>query len=375
MPPTRSTKATKAAVSADALEDTQFSLDGPGQQVDGQTDNEPPKKRRKKAPAKNKKVKKEADDSASAPIDAKATPDENSATQTEIENTSKEEQPLPTKIPKKDSSRGTKRTYTDAESEELKQKKREKTRAKQKSKKEKAKTVQCSKEAECLHLHPASESTNESSSIGLQPPDLQINYLKDQQKRALPLLSDLEFESLPLEKSWLLDVSDKPLRAHLGAWLETGAVPGMQEAVKETPDTVGAPVALVISSSALRAVDLCREVKRLINDPKESGEITKLFARHFKLPDHANHLKETKVSIGVGTPDRIFKLLTHDKDEPLKLDRLKFLILDVTWLDSKGFNLTELPEPVVKTALWKSLLGFPKMLERLQSGKTKIVLF
>jgi hypothetical protein len=148
MPPTRSTKAAKAAVSADALEDTQFSLDGPGQQVDGQTDNEPPKKRRKKAPAKNKKVKKEADDSASAPIDTKATPDENSATQTKIENTSKEEQPLPTKIPKKDSSRGTKRTYTDAESEELKQKKREKTRAKQKSKKEKAKTVQCSKEAE-----------------------------------------------------------------------------------------------------------------------------------------------------------------------------------------------------------------------------------
>lgn len=113
----------------------------------------------------------------------------------------------------------------------------------------------------------------------------------------------------------------------------------------------------------------------MISSPNESGEITKLFARHFKLAEHANHLKATKVSIGVGTPDRISKLLAYEEDEPLKLDRLRFLILDVTWLDSKGFNLTELPDPLVKTALWKSLLGFPKMLEKFQSGKTKIILF
>jgi protein CMS1 len=77
----------------------------------------------------------------------------------------------------------------------------------------------------------------------------------------------------------------------------------------------------------------------------------------------------------VGTPDRISKLLTFKDDEGLKLDRLKFLILDLTWLDAKGFNMTELPDSTHKAALWKSLLGLPKTLERFQSGQTKIVLF
>ncbi|KAA1066822.1 hypothetical protein PGT21_026159 [Puccinia graminis f. sp. tritici] len=368
MPPTKSTKAT---VSADALEDTQFSINGTAPQDDGHSENEPPKKKRKKANQKAKKTKK-ATDPPSTQNDAEAAQDEDSAAQANDDDTTKEDLKSPVKPGVTPSSSS---KLTPAAIAELKRRKKEKAKTKQKLRKEKAIQLKGVKEEQCLHIHPACESTNESSSIGLQPPDLQINYLKDRQKRALPLLSDLEFESLPLEKSWLVDVSDKPLRGHLGAWLETGAVPGLLEAVKETPDKVGAPVALVISSSALRAVDLCREVKRLIANPKESGEITKLFAKHFKLPEHVNHLKETKVSIGVGTPDRISKLLTYKDDEGLKLDRLKFLILDLTWLDAKGFNLTELPDSTHKAALWKSLLGLPKTLERFQSGKTKIVLF
>jgi len=364
-----------AAASADALEDTQFSLDGAEKHDDAQTGHEPPKKRRKKAPPKNKKVNKTANPT-SATDDGDVAPDENAVPKANGGDAPEEDSKPPPKPAAGvvDSSAG-KRPLPVAVAGQLKQRKKQKAKAKHSSKKEKAKAEKCSKEETCLHIHPASESTNESSSIGLQPPDLQINYLKDRQKRALPLLSDLELEGLPLEKSWLLDVSDKPLRAQLGAWLETGAVPGLQEAVKESPDTVGAPAALVISGSALRAVDLCREVKRLVKSPDESGEITKLFARHFKLAEHANHLKATKVSIGVGTPDRISKLLAYEEDEPLKLDRLRFLILDVTWLDSKGFNLPELPDPLVKTALWKSLLGFPKLLEKFQSGQTKIILF
>ncbi|POW09447.1 hypothetical protein PSTT_06797 [Puccinia striiformis] len=367
------TKSVNAAVSADALEDTQFSLNGTEHQDDGQTDLEPLKKKRKKATQKTKKAKKTANEDADVNIEA--AEDEDTIMQTEADTPTEPKLNVAVKLALAGDSSNTKSTRTAAETELLKQRKKQKSKAKQKAKKEQAQQLNCSKAEQCAHIHPASASPNESSSIGLQPPDLQINYLKDRQKRALPLLSDLEFESLPLEQSWLLDVSEKPLRAHLGAWLETGAVPGLLQAVKETPDIVGAPAALVISAAALRAVDLCREVKRLIENPKESGEITKLFARHFKLPEHAKHLKETKVSIGVGTPDRISKLLTYEGEEGLKLDRLKFLILDVTWLDIKGFNLTELPDTLVKTALWKSLLGLPNMLERFQSGKTKIVLF
>lgn len=34
-----------------------------------------------------------------------------------------------------------------------------------------------------------------------------------------------------------------------------------------------------------------------------------LFARHFKLAEHAEHLKKTKVGVAVGTPGRVSALL------------------------------------------------------------------
>ncbi|MBW0489518.1 hypothetical protein O181_029233 [Austropuccinia psidii MF-1] len=228
------------------------------------------------------------------------------------------------------------------------------------------------KPAQTLKLEPAKPSPNESTSIGLQPPDLQFNYVCDRQRRALANLSDLELESLRLQSSWFLDVSKKPMRAHLGSWLKAEGPSDLLAALAVNTQGNGSPIALVVSSSALRVVDLCREVKSLVSMPKESGEITKLFARHFKLTEHISHLNATKISIGVGTPDRISKLLASNA---LKTERLKYLLLDVTWTDPKDYSLMELPDSNFKQALWKDLLGFHELIERLKIGNTKIILF
>lgn len=263
---------------------------------------------------------------------------------------------------------------------------RQRRRAHAKLKKQKAKE----RSILSLPLDPPSESPHESTSISIQPPELQLDYLKDRQRKSLPNLSDLELESYPLEKSWLQDVSKKPLRAHLGSWLRTEAIPELLEAINQTPEIVATPSVLVVTSAGLRAADLCRQARVLVPKPGESGEVTKLFAKHFKLEAHLEHLKVTKVSIGIGTPDRIAKLMTVNDSlqengvtnyedssttRGLKLDRLKFLILDLTWSDPKGFNLIDCPDRAMREALWKSLLGYPKLIERFKSGQTKIVLF
>ncbi|KAI8446498.1 U3-containing 90S pre-ribosomal complex subunit-domain containing protein [Phakopsora pachyrhizi] len=221
-------------------------------------------------------------------------------------------------------------------------------------------------------LSAASESQNERTSIGIQPPELQLDYLIDRQKRGLPGISDLELESLRIELDWIQDVTNKLLRAQMGSWLKTSAIPELLPAIEEKTDLRGAPVVLVVASSALRVIDLCREVKPLIKSMKESGEVAKLFARHIKLKQHMDQLNSAKTSIGVGTPDRIAKLMDCGA---LKLDRLKWMILDVTWTDSKDYSLTELPDKALRLALWNGILGFEKLTKKFRSGRTKLVLF
>jgi hypothetical protein len=128
------TKSTKATVSADALEDTQFSINGTEPQDDGHSESEPPKKKRKKANQKAKKNKKSTDP-PSAQIDAEAAEDEDSAAQAKDDDTTKEDVKSPVK-PAVTASSSSKPTPTAIA--ELKRRKKEKTKAKQKLRKEKA---------------------------------------------------------------------------------------------------------------------------------------------------------------------------------------------------------------------------------------------
>jgi protein CMS1 len=76
---------------------------------------------------------------------------------------------------------------------------------------------------------------------------------------------------------------------------------------------MGAPTLIFLSAAALRVADATRILKRMKDESGSSkgGEVAKLFAKHFKLEEHALYLKKTRVGAAVGTPGRIGKLLSE----------------------------------------------------------------
>ncbi len=67
---------------------------------------------------------------------------------------------------------------------------------------------------------------------------------------------------------------------------------------------------MILASSGQRCADIVRSLKRM--EPKPAGEIGKLFAKHFKVPEQVDYLRKTKVVIVVGTPGRIGRLVKEE---------------------------------------------------------------
>lgn len=59
----------------------------------------------------------------------------------------------------------------------------------------------------------------------------------------------------------------------------------------------------------MRGADVTRTLKNKTLQGDKGGGVAKLFAKHFKLEEHVEHLKKTKIGSAVGTPGRIGKLL------------------------------------------------------------------
>ncbi|OXG10374.1 protein CMS1 [Cryptococcus neoformans Ze90-1] len=117
---------------------------------------------------------------------------------------------------------------------------------------------------------------------------------------------------------------------------------------KKEPKGNGAPAVIVLGLSGLRCADIVRGVR----DVKGKGEVAKLFAKHFKLADQIKYLERTKVSIAVGTPARVGKLLAEGA---IKISKDTVLLLDIGHQDSKTRTILTLPE--VRDELWKSVFS------------------
>ena len=87
------------------------------------------------------------------------------------------------------------------------------------------------------------------------------------------------------------------------------ALPTLKTRLAQRPAQNGAPTALVITSAALRAADLARVLRDMKGT--KGGDVAKLFAKHFKLEEHAEYLRRTLVGAGVGTPGRLGRLLSE----------------------------------------------------------------
>ncbi|GAA5877531.1 hypothetical protein JCM16303_003366 [Sporobolomyces ruberrimus] len=234
-----------------------------------------------------------------------------------------------------------------------------------KAKKEKAKTKKKAK----LEELGLDETTKDDTA--LLPLEVALDRLSEKQKKALPNLSSLELDEMRLNQTMIQDTSSVTTREDLLAFMKE-ALPTACTTLGKLPKAHGSPRIIVLSGAALRVADLCRQVKSFKVKQKDGNliDVGKLFAKHFKLNEHAEYLEKTYVGIAVGTPNRIEKLL--NETDSLKLTHLSHLILDTTHLDAKKRSLTDLPD--ARGDLFK-LLGSKKVMERLREGKMKVVLF
>nr|XP_061799921.1 protein CMSS1-like [Nerophis lumbriciformis] len=126
----------------------------------------------------------------------------------------------------------------------------------------------------------------------------------------------------------------------------------------------GSVVLLIVCSSALRAIELIKQLTTF----KGEAKAVKLFAKHIKIEEQMKLLQKGVIHIGVGTPGRISDLINKDG---LNLQALRFLVLDWNWRDQKSRSLMGIPE--IKRDVFKLLES--GILDRCKADKVKIGLF
>ncbi|KAK4421564.1 protein CMSS1 [Sesamum alatum] len=124
----------------------------------------------------------------------------------------------------------------------------------------------------------------------------------------------------------------------------------------------GCPALLVISSSALRSLELLRELRSLTKE----CHAAKLFSKHMKIEEQVSILKN-RVNIASGTPSRIKKLIDI---EALGLSRLAVIVLDMH-TDVKGYSLFTLPQ--VRDEFWDLYRSY--FHQPLLEGKLRLCLY
>ncbi|CAN0291735.1 unnamed protein product [Lampetra planeri] len=120
------------------------------------------------------------------------------------------------------------------------------------------------------------------------------------------------------------------------------------------------PLAIVVCSSALRALDVMRQAAAFKGDCR----VAKLFSKHIKVEEQIASLAKLPVHLAAGTPGRIKKILDLDG---MTLDSLKYLVLDWNWRDQKLRRLIDIPE--VKTDVLELLQKFIIPTARRSSAK------
>ncbi|XP_073134140.1 uncharacterized protein [Henckelia pumila] len=181
-------------------------------------------------------------------------------------------------------------------------------------------------------------------------------------------LSSLELDSL--KEARFIELCHGPAQnttRNLGEYMKVAFGSSWKEVlcekhIQEGQLDPGNPALLVISLSALRSLELLRELRPLTKD----CHAAKLFSKHMKVEEQVFMLKN-RVNISSGTPSRIKKLIDM---EALGLSRLAVIVLDMH-TDVKGYSLFTLPQ--VRNEFWdlyKSFLHQP-----LLKGDLRICLY
>ncbi|KAF7295111.1 Protein cms1 [Mycena indigotica] len=216
----------------------------------------------------------------------------------------------------------------------------------------------------------ANEEVDLEHSDAEQSPHELAEYLAVLQAKALNKLP-LELDDLLIPPTSIADTTMWSSSRTLDNFIDfVGKVlPSLRLRLSQRSKTNGSPTLLFVAGAALRVVDVTRVLKDKKLRGDKGGEVAKLFAKHFKLSEHISYLRRTKIGSAVGTPGRIGKLLEADA---LSVSQLTHIILDVTFRDAKKRNMLDIPE--TREEVFKTVLGAPKVLEGIRSGKIQVVL-
>ena len=207
---------------------------------------------------------------------------------------------------------------------------------------------------------------------------LMADHVAQRTKRFQPDLSLVEVEELFLPENAILDTTMwKKARTteDLPKFLEHFA--GVRRSKKAgkggpklevAPEEKGSPHTLVIAGAGLRAADLTRALRKF---QTKEGMVAKLFAKHIKIKEAIETVQKTRISIGVGTPQRIMDLLD---DGALKIGSLERIVVDASHIDQKKRGILDMKEiemPLVQLLTRKDL---KEMYER-EEGKVELLFY
>ncbi|KAM9343231.1 cell cycle control protein 50C-like isoform 2-T2 [Pholidichthys leucotaenia] len=145
--------------------------------------------------------------------------------------------------------------------------------------------------------------------------------------------SVIEQEELKLQNSSFLPSND--MTHSLSSYLKQAA-PKWAKTRKQHTEK-GSVVLLIVCSSALRTIDLIKQLTTF----KGEAKVVKLFAKHIKIKEQVTLLQKGITHIGVGTPGRIGALI---EKEGLSLRALRYVVLDWNWRDQKLRRMVDIPE-------------------------------
>ncbi|OTA27806.1 hypothetical protein BTJ68_10404 [Hortaea werneckii EXF-2000] len=187
---------------------------------------------------------------------------------------------------------------------------------------------------------------------------LMADHLAQRTKRFQPNLSLVEAEDVHIPASAIRDAS---------SWDQGRTTEKLPEFLEKFSGE-GSPHTLVVAGAGLRAAELVRGLRKF--QTKESL-VAKLFAKHIKLGEAIETVKNSRIGIGVGTPQRIIDLLDNGA---LKLDNLERIVLDASHIDAKKRGVLDMQDTQPQVV---KLLSRQELKERygVEEGKVELLLF
>jgi len=200
---------------------------------------------------------------------------------------------------------------------------------------------------------------------------LLADHVAQRTKRFRPELSLVEADDSCIPEKSIRDTTAWEMprtQENLAGFLEKFAGSRRKKKGQKLSDSFaekGCPHTIIVAGAALRAADLTRALRKF---QTKEALVAKMFAKHIKLKEAVEMMKKSRISIGVGSPQRIMDLLD---DGALSSSKLERVIIDASHIDQKKRGVLDMKEtqvPLVK------LLTRQELKERYGSSEHKLEL-